>query len=170
MEMIKDADLAQQMRLGMRRLASSVSVVTGSDFEGNRLAMTASSITSVSDSPASLLVCIQKSSYLCQAVRDTGIFCINLLSDKQQEISIRCASPDESLDRFALGSWQQDLDSGLYYLMDAQAVFHCTLSNELEHGTHFIFVGDIQAVRVAETEAKPLMYLNGQYVKAVTSP
>lgn len=170
MESMKGVDLAQQMRLGMRRLASGVSVVTGCDTQANRLAMTASSITSVSDAPASLLVCIQKSSYLCDAIRDTGIFCISLLSANHQDISVRCASPDEDLDRFALGVWEQDESSGLYYLSDAQAVFHCELGNELEHGTHFIFVGDILAVRVAATEVAPLMYLNGQYVKAVASP
>lgn len=157
------------MRLGMRRLASSVSVVTGRDREQNRLAMTASSITSVSDAPASLLVCVQKSSYLCEAIRDTGVFCINLLSEQHEEISMRCASPEEDLDRFALGDWIRDEKSGIYYLRDAEAVFHCKKAAELEYGTHFIFVGDIQSVRVAEVAVKPLMYLNGKYVKAVKS-
>lgn len=155
------------MRMGMRRLASGVSVVTGRDKQNNRLAMTASSITSLSDEPPSLLVCIHKNSYLKNAILETGVFCINLLAADQQDISVRCASPDESLDRFALGEWEKDSVSGIFYLKQAQAIFHCAKTREFEYGTHFIFVGDIQAVVVEGQQVNPLIYLNGRYVQAV---
>lgn len=163
--MVDEKDLAQQMRTGMRRLASGVSVVTGRDDEDNRLAMTASSITSVSDSPASLLVCIHNDSYLSAAINATGLFCINLLANEHQDISIRCASTEEELDRFAIGDWVLDADSGIYVLRDAQAIFYCEKTAELEYGTHFIFVGNILSVQLGSEEINPLIYLDGKYVK-----
>lgn len=166
MSKIDNQGLAQQMRLGMRRLASGVSVVTGRDKQNNRLAMTASSITSISDDPPSLLVCIHKDSYLKNAILETGAFCINLLAADQQDISVRCASPDENLDRFALGRWEKDSTSGIFYLKKAQAIFHCEKTREFEYGTHFIFVGDIQSVVIEEQAVNPLIYLNGKYVRA----
>jgi flavin reductase len=162
----KQTDLAQQMRLGMRRLASGVCVVTAIDEHRNRLAMTASSITSLSDAPPSLLVCIHQASYLSEAIKDTRSFCINLLSEDHQEISRRCASPEEDVDRFSLGEWVRDTSTGIDYLKDAQAVFFCNKTAELHHGTHFIFVGDIHSVRIGTADVKPLIYLNGKYVKA----
>ncbi len=162
-------DLAQQMRQGMRRLASGVSVITGRNNEGHRSAMTASSVTSVSDDPPSLLVCVHQESYLGTAIKETASFAVNLLSSAQQEISVRCATPDEELDRFALGNWVLNDKHQLYVLEDAQAVFLCELKREMVYGTHFIFVGDILSVQIAQQEVDPLVYLNGNYVKAAKS-
>ncbi len=157
-------DLPAQMRAGMRRLASGVCVVTARDNDGNRLAMTASSVTSLSDNPVSLLVCIHTSSYLDAAIRDSGVFCVNVLSRDQEDISVRCALPDTKLDRFAIGEWEQDENSQLYYLKDALSVFHCKHTTDLEHGTHRIFVGNIDSVRIAGDDIDPLVYLDGEYV------
>ena len=157
--------LAQQMRTGMRRLVAGISIITTADAKGQRLAMTASSVTSVSDDPASLLVCIHQSSWLANAIMERKHFCVNLLAQRHNEISVRCASADKSLDRFALGEWLPHDTTGLYYLKDALAVFHCHNTTALEYGTHFIFVGDIDSVTLQGDTIDPLAYLNGEYVR-----
>ena len=88
---MKSVEMGVAMKEGMRRLASGVSVITSVDAQGNPYAMTATSITSVSDSPASLLVCINKSTRMFEAIAEGGQFCVNLLNHDQEAISNRCA-------------------------------------------------------------------------------
>ena len=54
--------LAQSLKLGMRRLASSVCIVTAANEQSEAQTMTVSSVTSVSAEPASLLVCVNRDS------------------------------------------------------------------------------------------------------------
>lgn len=155
-------ELALQMRLGMRRLASGVSVITAKDDEDKRFAMTASSVTSVSDSPPSLLVCIHKETRVGGAIAKTGLFGINVLSRKQRDVSVTCATPEVETSRFDCGEWQVDPHSGLSFLTDAQAVFFCEIAEIVPYGTHRIFIGNIKKV-LLHGEVDPLVYYDGNY-------
>ncbi len=154
-------ELALQMRLGMRRLASGVSVITARD-DRDRFAMTASSVTSVSDAPPSLLVCIHNETRIGKAIGKTGVFCVNVLSRRQQEISINCAIPEVETSRFDCGDWTMDPASGLSFLEGAQSVFFCEVAKTVSYGTHNIFVGNIKKV-VLHGEVDPLVYYDGGY-------
>lgn len=156
--------LAQEMRNGMRRLASGVCVITANDTKGQRFAMTASSITSLSDNPPSLLVCVNLDARINQPMLESDSFCVNILSQSQQLISNTCASPNSDEDRFAVGDWVKNQATGLYYLNDAEAVFFCQKANVLEHGTHNIFIGNITQVHTGAEDVQPLIYLNGAYL------
>ena len=155
-------DLALQMRQGMRRLASGVSIVTAIDPDGKRFAMTASSVTSVSDAPPSLLVCIHKETRISRAMERGSQFCINVLAQNQQALSVNCSLPETEMSRFNLGDWKVDNRSGLCYLPAAQSVFFCRKQQAVEYGTHVVFIGDITAVKIAG-DINPLIYYDGQY-------
>lgn len=155
-------ELALQMRLGMRRLASGVSVITARDINGDRFAMTASSVTSVSDAPPSLLVCIHNETRIGKVIAQTGLFCVNVLSSRQQGISVTCAIPEVETSRFDQGDWQVDSTSGLSFLKDAQSVFICEIAKTMSYGTHSIFVGNIKKVML-HGEVDPLVYYDGGY-------
>lgn len=156
-------ELGAQMKEGMRRLASGVSVVSAA-LDGVRYAMTASSVTSVSDSPASLLVCVNREARFSQPMHGGDHFCVNLLSVAHQNISNTCAMPNEEETRFATGNWSLDEKTGLYYLDDAQASFICKKVKCIEHGTHDIFIGDIEHIYINSDDINPLIYLNGGYL------
>jgi len=156
-------DLSAQMKEGMRRLASGVSVVSAA-HEGIRYAMTASSVTSVSDSPASLLVCVNKQARFSKPMHSGQYFGVSLLSAAQQDISNTCAMPNDEEVRFATGNWIQDDRTGLYYLQDAQAAFVCKKVQHIEHGTHDIFIGNIEQIHINSDDINPLIYLNGGYL------
>jgi flavin reductase (NADH) len=57
---MKNNNLGASMKLGMRLLLSGVSILTARMDYSELFAMTVSSVTYVSDNPASLLVCINK--------------------------------------------------------------------------------------------------------------
>lgn len=149
------------LRAGMRRLAASVCVITAVDGSGQRHAMTATAVTSVSDDPASLLVCVNRHTTLHDILAQGGRFAVNVLSADQADISILCASGESGESRFAQGQWGDA--NGLPYLRDAQAVFFCRTARQMTHGTHLIAIGDVDKALVADDAVNPLLYANGQY-------
>jgi flavin reductase (DIM6/NTAB) family NADH-FMN oxidoreductase RutF len=161
-ETMKEVDMAAAMKEGMRRLASGVCVVSAQADSGERTAMTATSVTSVSDSPASLLVCINRDTSMHNILSKGGSFAVNLLHSQQQDLSNHCASGDQGEQRFSLGDWQGG--DGTPYLNDCLAVFICKQAKTVTFGTHDIVIGEIEQVKVADSEnIDPLLYLNGAY-------
>lgn len=150
---------------GMRRLLSGVSVVTAGNPHGDRFAMTATSITSVSAEPPSLLVCVNRSARIDHAIVESEYFCINILAPMHKQISINCSTPETSADsRFEHGNWHRDENTGVYYLADAQATFFCRKQATHGYGTHNIFIGDVIRTEVDPGNVQVLGYLNGGYI------
>lgn len=151
---------------GMRRLAAGVCVIS-TKVEGRRYAMTASSVTSLSDEPASLLVCVNQEATMYSLLSMGQPFVVNVLSQAQQQISNICAARDAGEERFSSGDWQQN-EQGLPYLADAQATFFCQVdSDDMQYGTHRIVVGRIQKTQIHEGEASPLVYVDGRYADII---
>lgn len=154
-------DPSTALRAGMRRLAASVCVITAVDSSGQRQAMTATAVTSVSDDPASLLVCINRQANLHDVIAQGGRFAVNVLSADQADLSTLCASGESGEARFVTGVWGDA--NGLPYLRDAQAVFFCDTARQITHGTHLIVIGDIDKALVSEKTVNPLLYADGRY-------
>lgn len=159
---MKTVEQAIAMKEGMRRLASGVSVIAAKDVAGNPYAMTATSVTSVSDSPASLLVCVNKDARMFEAIAEGGCFSVSLLRQNQSEVSNRCASGDQGISRFEVGDWSEH--NALPYLSGGLATFFCRQDKAVDYGTHRIVIGVIDEVMAdIEGAIDPLVYLNGGY-------
>lgn len=154
-------DAAAGLRAGMRRLAASVCVITAVDDNGQHHAMTATAVTSVSDAPPSLLVCVKDQSSLHGILATGSAFAVNVLSAHHADISVLCSSGSAGEARFAQGDW--DRSEKLPWLRDAQAVFFCDSATQMTHGTHLIAVGNVREVRVSKSFVNPLLYADGQY-------
>lgn len=160
---MQNNNLAVSMKLGMRRLASGVCVLSTRLDNNQGFAMTVSSVTSVSDSPASLLVCInQQVSQQAHLATNGSQFAINVLSSNQQDVSNICAGREPTRDRFEVGNWEDD-DTGLPVLGDAQAVFICQTDQVMTYGTHKIVIGVIHRVIINGAVVDPLLYADGSY-------
>ncbi len=156
-------DLVTAMKLGMRRLASGIGVLATETADGGRFAMTVSSVTSVSDDPPSLLVCVNKQISGQGNLVDAGNrFAISILSAGQEEVSNRCAGRSGDVDRFTVGDWAPGYEN-LPYLRDAQATFFCTLDQVVDYGSHHILVARIEAVEIPQLVVDPLIYVDGGY-------
>jgi hypothetical protein len=64
--------------------------------------------------------------------------------------------------RFDGGDWT--IARRLPYLIDAQANLFCTTESVTHFGTHGIFIGRVEDVRVSE-DASPLVYQDGHYMR-----
>ncbi len=161
---MQNNDLGQLMKQGMRRLASGVSVLSARLADGNAFVMTVSSVTSVSDNPPSLLVCVNRQIQRHEELLPLGSsFAINLLASDQREVSDLCAGRYPDKDRLSQGQWQDEDDWLL--LADSQASFLCHTDKVLSYGTHEILIGKIAQVRIHREQVSPLVYASGGYCR-----
>lgn len=160
---ISKEELSTRLKTGMRRLASGVSIITAKGKNNKRIAMTVSSVTSVSDNPASLLVCVNKSANMASALALGDTFVVNVLNQSHQDISNACATPEVGDSRFTLGHWVDDESTGVCFLDDAPAVFFCSVNKIVEYGTHYIYIGDLLDAKTSDSEHPLLGYANGAY-------
>lgn len=154
-------DLGELMKAGMRRLASGVSVVCSRDAQGQPYAMTASSITSLSAEPASLLVCINKAAAITGALSIATPFVVNILRQGQEDISNVCAGA-EPAERFKVGQWQ-DNAQGVPCLQGCEVSFGCEVDRLVDYGTHTIVIGRIVEIGLGDDSVQPLIYCDGSY-------
>ncbi len=154
-----DDTLAAQTKLALRRLASSVAVVTCRDGQV-RYAMTATAVNAMSMQPPSMIVCINRSTAFHAAVSRAGSFAINILNRNQIEISMGCGGQARGEDRFGYGTWGEE--AGVPILTDAQARVVCAKEASFDYGSHTIFVGRATSIGI-HGEVDPLIYVDGRY-------
>ncbi|MEZ5654364.1 MAG: flavin reductase family protein [Sphingobium sp.] len=156
MDSIKDG-----LRQAMRGLASGVGIITGTDAAGLRHAMAATSVTSLSFDPPSMLVCVNRNASFYPLIADQRDFCINILGNIHADVAANCAMKDQGEDRFVGGRWVSGPD-GVPYLEDAQAAIFCRQANRVAHGTHDIVIGDVLDVKTSD-DFDPMVFAGGKY-------
>lgn len=137
---------ASAFRDGMALLSGAVTVVT-TDGGAGAAGFTATAVCSVTDSPPTLLVCMNRSSFLHPTFVTNGVLCVNLLSADQQALSGVFAARDLTAEqRFARAHWTR-LDTGSPALDDALVNFDCTIDQSHDMGSHTVFYCLIKAIR-----------------------
>jgi flavin reductase len=75
-----------RFRDAMSRLGAAVNVVTTNGPAG-RHGLTASAFCSVTDTPPTLLVCVNREAGTHAHLVDNGVLCVNVLTGRQEELS-----------------------------------------------------------------------------------
>jgi len=151
-----------QFKLGMRALAGAVSIITCS-HDGHRFGMTATAVCSASVEPPTVLACINRSANTHGAIAKSGVFCVNVLRYEDRELSGLFSGVQKGEGRFREGEWTR-LSTGAPVFANALVSFDCRVANRLEHGTHTVFLGEVEALRLGR-KGKALLYADGQYAK-----
>lgn len=145
---------------GMQQLAATVTVITA-NHNGVRSGLTATAVSSVTNDPPSLLVCVNKNAGTHDLITNSGKFSVNLLSKDHVHISNGFATPvDNPEEKFAHGEWQES-PLGTPVLTEALTAFSCTVSETVNTNTHTIFIGTIEEIQ--HKEQLPLIYGNKGY-------
>ena len=145
----------------MRGAVTGVNVVTTDGLAG-RFGLTVSAFTSVSAEPPMVLVCINRRSPACAAIRENRRFCVNVLSTTQRSLADSFAGhPTDGLPYdFDAGRWDEAI-AGAPALEGAVANFACALHTAATSGSHAIFIG--RALAVNDAPGQPLLYTNRSY-------
>ena len=168
----------------MGRFATGVTVVTTKSQE--KLAgLTVNAFCSVSLNPPLVLVCVDLMSATLPVLRESGVFAVNILTDKQEHLS-RCfaTSSRERFECFCHAGYHVAA-TGAPIIDDTLAFIDARVVAEYPGGDHVIFIGQVEALGAAGqatfaqeedrehstvveygsngTEKVPLAYYLGQY-------
>lgn len=157
-----DPELADGFRQAMRRVASTVNVISLC-VDGEAMGITATAVSPISMDPPSLLVCINQAASVHGSMGDVTHFRVNVLHRDQEAVAAMFADRRLHAERF-LGGWENDCVTPPR-LIDAQASILCRRIDHHQFGTHSIFIAVVEEVAVREA-SDPLVYLDGRYVSA----
>ncbi len=135
-------------REAMARLGAAVTILTTRGPEGD-VGMTASAVCSVTDTPPTVLVCINRAGSQYETFKSTGFICINVLAHEHEELSpIFAGVGDLPMEqRFARGEWIR-LATGAPALRTAAASLDCKVTQSVDVGTHTVFFCEVQAIHL----------------------
>lgn len=152
----------QAYRDAMARFGGAVHVVT-TDGPAGRRGATVIAACSVSDSPPTVLVCLNRENPRNEAFLENRNFALNTLASSQRELAMAFSGqtglpPHE---RFAVGEWEV-LASGAPVLKGALATFDCELMDYKDWATHRVLFGRVAGLRTGDS-LRPLIYHDRNY-------
>lgn len=150
-------------REGMSHVVSAVHVITTGGPCG-RAVFTATAMSSVSDAPPTLLVCMNIASASASLLTENGLFAVNTLAANQQDVAEACSGRTglQGEARFGVGTWHDDAD-GLPTLGGAVTRFRCRIVQTQQVATHLVVFGEVYSVETAQDE-HGLAYLRRHYI------
>lgn len=134
----------QTFRDAMACLGAAVNIIT-TDGPAGQAGFTASAVCSVTDSPPTLLVCLNRSASVWPVFNYNRTLCVNTLSAGQESLSNLFGGKTPMADRFAAAGWQTGA-TGCPRLDEALASFDCRISQVVSVGTHDILFCEIVAI------------------------
>ncbi|WP_029604218.1 flavin reductase family protein [Kozakia baliensis] len=149
-------------RDAMSLLASAVSIVT-TDGKDGRHGFTASAVCSVSDNPATLLICVNRSASTHAHLLTNGLLAVNVLGHQHQSIS-NCFGDRrvKMTERFAAGEWRRG-EIGMPILTDALVSLECRISQQQEIGTHTVIFAQALCAEFSLAPGEGLVWFNRSY-------
>lgn len=151
-----------EFRGAMSKFTTAVSVIATGGPAGTA-GLTCSAVCAVSDTPATLAVCIHTKSGANSVIKANGVLSVNCLQAEQRELSqafagIGSIPMDE---RFAMADWGV-LVTGAPYCKSALVALDCEITDVREVGTHSVFI--VKVVGTAESAGcEPLIYQQRNY-------
>jgi flavin reductase (DIM6/NTAB) family NADH-FMN oxidoreductase RutF len=149
-----------EFRSVLGRFPSGVTIVTTKAADGSDQGMTVSAFCSVSLEPPLVLICIEKTASVYDALTSAPGFVVNILSAKQEQIARRFSIVD--IDRFE-GVGFSRTQNGIAVLDDALGIIECKRCALHDAGDHTIVVAEVEATRAEN--GSPLMYYRGGYAQ-----
>jgi len=153
---------SEAFRLAMRQLASGVSLVTHG-HGASRNGLTATSVSSLSADPPTLIVCVNRSASLCAQLAHGDLFGVSVLAANHGEFAETFAGRTgrKGEERFREGEWTTT-PGGVSVLADAIASFECATEDLIERHSHVILIGRVR-LATPRPAGGALLYWRGGY-------
>lgn len=148
-------------REGMSRMGAAVNLIT-TDGPAGKHGLVASAVCSVTDAPPTVLVCINRNSFVHDKFLQNGVLCVNVLASQHQDLCNTFARYAKGVDRFALGRWTT-LATGSPVLTDSNVSLDCRIGSLLEQGTHSVMFCEVRGVHLSKMPGTGLVYFSRDY-------
>jgi flavin reductase (DIM6/NTAB) family NADH-FMN oxidoreductase RutF len=140
-----------------RKFVTGVTIVTATDGKHPRgLALNA--FSSVTVSPAMVLVCVNKTSSTHDVLFSAERFAVNLLSRDQLDVAKRFAAKSD--DKFSGLDWHLG-EHGSPIIRNSCAHLEAEITMRVRTSTHTVFFGRVLSAR--STAEEPLVYLGSEF-------
>lgn len=154
---------ALQFREAMSACAAGVHVIT-TDGPAGRYGITMTAVTSVTDEPPTVMLCINRQAHILSLLETNRRLCINVLSAAQQDAAehfagITALTPEE---RFNHHIWVEG-PTGQPQVTGALAHLHGEIVGHNTVGTHRVLFVRIGHISVHDTEAPALTYFRRRF-------
>jgi len=150
----------QLFRNAMSNLAAAVNIIS-TDGPAGRAGFTASAVCSVTDTPPTLLVCLNRNASVYETFKQNQVLCVNTLALEHKNLSNLFGGKTPMAERFAQGEWQT-LTTGSPVLQDAMLAFDCQVKQISSVGTHDIFFCEVLSIQ-QKSGARRLVYFDRAY-------
>lgn len=154
-------------RDAMCRLGAAVNIIT-TDGPAGKAGFAATAVCSVTDTPATLLVCLNRSASVFEALIGNGRLCVNVLNGGQDGLSSLFGGKTPVEERFAAAAWSLGV-TGSPMLDGAIVSFDCDIADAKDVGTHRVLFCEVRALRLGEA-ADALMYFERGYHRLPSPP
>jgi flavin reductase len=150
-----------EFREAMSRLGTAVNIIT-TDGPAGLHGLTASAVCSVTDTPPTLLVCVNRRAGAHSVLSENGVLCVNVLASRHQQLSRLFGRQGATVeDRFAGAEWGV-LETRAPALVDAAVSLDCRIGQITEMGTHSVFFCRVVAIAIG-SKPEGLIYFNRTY-------
>lgn len=161
--MTVDPTLSEDFKQAMRRLATTIAIITAGTGE-HWSGMAATAVMSVTSNPPTILVAVNRSASLSPVLETEQCFCVNLLAERHRDLVGVFSGAKKGAARFEDGGWVTS-DEGLPVLPDAVASLFCTTQMTVGVATHTLFIGQVHRI-VNHPNIDPLIWVDGSFGSA----
>ncbi|AEA60179.1 4-hydroxyphenylacetate 3-monooxygenase, reductase component [Burkholderia gladioli] len=154
-------DARAEFRQAMAHLCAAVNVITTNGPAG-RCGITASAVCSVTDTPPTVLVCLNRSSAMHAVFEANGRLCINVLPGEHEELARHFAgmTPLTMEQRFDLPGWQNG-DTDVPVLASALVSIEGDIAEMKDVGSHSVMFVRATKIRVRQDGDGLVYYSRG---------
>lgn len=132
----------------------------GSQLEGKKAGYIANTAFQVTSTPAQIAISCHKNNFTSKIIAESGFFSISVLhKDAGADLIGKFGyQSSANIDKFS-GFKHTISENGAPILQeDCLAWFECKLVKEIDLGSHILFIGELLACEVINTEQEPLTY------------
>lgn len=145
-------------RLVLRKLPYGMYVMTAVRPGGMPAGSTLTWISQCSFHPPLVMIAIQKTSQMHEAVEVSGGLAVNLLGEGQREIAKAFFRPPAAdAGRFGDYRYEPGPVTGAPLLTDLPAWLEARVTDKVERGDHTVFVAEVVGAGVRDAAARPLL-------------
>lgn len=147
----------------MSQSASLVYIITTNGKLG-KFGITVTSVSAVTDDPATILVCVNNKSSIYNSIEENNIICVNFLSHIQQELAQEFSRSDKSsrTNRFKKTNFKLTFNNQIFF-NESLAFLEGYVEDKIIKGTHTVYFLKIIDGMVLNQKHNALIYCNRNF-------
>ncbi|MFD5824190.1 flavin reductase [Lentzea sp. NPDC060358] len=159
----------REFRAAMANLSAAVNVVT-TDGPHGLAGITVSAACSVTDSPPTVLVCVNRESRSREVLVANGRLCVNVLGTDHEDLAMHFAGATRvpTAERFTADDWDLETE-GVPVLRGAPASLVGRIVAEQGQGSHSVLFVEVEKV-LTSAESGALVYFQRRFHNLAAQP